>query len=88
MRSSRIVHVAAVLLTAVVGFGAIAGCESDAQTGGLFGALGGAGLGAIIGHQSGHAAEGAIIGGAAGGAGGYVIGNESDKARQRRYEEY
>ena len=43
----------------------------------------GAGIGAIAGHQSGKAAEGALIGGAVGGGTGYIIGNESDKAKMR-----
>ena len=43
----------------------------------------GAGIGAIAGHQSGKAAEGALIGGAVGSGTGYIIGNESDKAKMR-----
>lgn len=63
----------------------LAGCQSDAQTGGLIGA----GLGALAGQAIGDNTTGTLIGAAVGAGAGYVIGNESDKnkARNSRYTE-
>ncbi len=68
-----------VLMTVVLSFGLIilAGCESDAQTGGLLGAGIGAGIGALAGGDT----EGTLIGAAIGGGAGYILGNESDKKK-------
>ena len=84
MRHRLLAMCTALGLSAGVLFGG--GCASDAQTGALLGAGAGAGIGAIVGHNSGrHGGEGAAIGAGIGALGGYIIGNESDKARQRQY---
>lgn len=63
------------------------GCETDAQTGGLLGAAIGAAAGAGIDHNN--RGRGAAIGAAVGGGTGYIVGNESDKKKQRqRYNDY
>ncbi len=59
----------------------LAACRNDAQTGALLGA----GIGALAGQAIGGDTEGTAIGAAAGAGLGYIIGNESDKARERRY---
>ena len=56
----------------------LAGCQSDAQTGALVGGVGGAAAGQAIGGNT----EGTLIGAAVGTGAGYIIGNESDKAKQ------
>lgn len=64
----------------------VAGCQSDAQSGALFGA----GLGALAGQAIGHNTEATLIGTAIGAGAGYIIGNESDKekSRYRRSDDY
>ena len=57
------------------------GCQSDAQTGSLFGA----GLGALAGQAIGHDTGATLLGTAIGASVGYVIGNESDKQQYGRY---
>ena len=57
---------------------ALSGCQTDAQTGALIGV----GVGVLAGQAIGGNTEGTLIGAAAGGALGYIIGNESDKAKQ------
>jgi uncharacterized protein YcfJ len=42
----------------------------------------------VIGHQSGHGGEGAAIGAGVGALGGYIIGNESDKAKAKHNSNY
>ena len=59
----------------------LAGCQNDAQTGALLGA----GIGVLAGQAIGGDTEGTVIGAAAGAGLGYIIGNESDKAREPRY---
>jgi len=76
----------AIITAAVLIF--VSGCETDAQNDALIGSAAGAGIGAIVGHQSGHAAGGALIGGAVGGGAGYIIGNESDKKKERESSQY
>jgi len=56
------------------------GCESDAGNTGLLGAALGVGVGALTGGDSGDLLTGALIGGGAG----YIVGNESDKAKARQ----
>ena len=57
------------------------GCQTDAQTGSLFGA----GLGALAGQAIGHDTGATLLGTAIGASVGYVIGNESDKQQYGRY---
>ncbi len=57
---------------------ALPGCQTDAQTGGLIGL----GVGALAGQAIGGNTGGTLIGAAVGGGLGYIIGNESDKAKQ------
>jgi hypothetical protein len=57
----------------------IAGCQSDAQRGSAFGALVGAGVGQLAGGDT----EATLIGAAVGGTAGYMLGNESDRAKTR-----
>jgi len=62
------------------------GCN-DAQSGALLGA----GVGALAGQAIGGDTKGTVIGTAVGAGVGYVIGNESDKAKQQqrdRYDDY
>jgi len=66
-------------LAVLSGYALIAGCESDAQTGGLVGA----GIGALAGQAIGGDTEGTLIGAAVGGGAGYALGNESDKKKTR-----
>ena len=68
----------AVILTCLT---TLAGCQNDAQTGALLGA----GIGVLAGQAIGGDTEGTVIGAAAGAGLGYIIGNESDKAREPRY---
>ncbi len=68
----------AVVLTCLT---TLAACQNDAQTGALLGA----GIGALAGQAIGGDTEGTVIGAAAGAGLGYIIGNESDKAREPRY---
>jgi len=70
--------VAAVIICTL---GLSSGCETDAQTGALLGSVIGAAAGAGIDHNN--RGEGALIGAGVGAAGGYMIGNESDKKKQR-----
>ncbi|MHC4638026.1 MAG: glycine zipper domain-containing protein [Planctomycetota bacterium] len=63
------------LLTVLSCYALIAGCESDAQTGGLVGA----GVGALAGQAIGGDTQGTLIGAAIGGGAGYAVGNERDK---------
>ncbi len=65
---------------------ALSGCQTDAQTGALIGL----GVGALAGQAIGGNTGGTLIGAAAGGGLGYIIGNESDKAKQEseRRSEY
>lgn len=63
-----------------------AGCETDAQTGALLGAGGGALIGTAI--DDNKRERGAMWGSLAGAAIGYVVGNESDKAKERERNPY
>ena len=56
---------------------AVGGCVNDAQTG----ALAGGALGAVAGQAIGHDTGATLLGAGLGAGGGYIIGNESDKAR-------
>ncbi len=58
------------------------GCQTDAQTGSLFGA----GLGALAGQAIGHDTGATLLGTAIGASVGYVIGNESDKQHYGGYQ--
>ncbi len=60
----------------------IGGCQTDAQTGSLFGA----GLGALAGQAIGHDTGATLLGTAIGASVGYVIGNESDKQQYGGYQ--
>jgi uncharacterized protein YcfJ len=53
---------------------------SDQGKGAIIGGAGGAVVGGIIGHNVGSA----VIGGALGAGGGYIIGNESRKAKEKK----
>jgi uncharacterized protein YcfJ len=53
---------------------------SEQGKGAIIGGAGGAIVGGIIGHNVG----GALIGGAVGAGGGYIIGNESRKAKEKK----
>jgi hypothetical protein len=86
-RSRRLTLPASLTLVVLAAMSPLAGCK-DSEAGALLGAGAGAGLGAVIGHQSGHAGEGAAIGAAAGALGGYIIGNESDKKKDRESGNY
>ena len=71
----------------------LATCVSGPLSGGEKGALAGgalgAGAGAMIGNQlHHHRAAGSAIGGAAGALGAAIIGDQSDAAAQRRYDDY
>jgi uncharacterized protein YcfJ len=70
-----------ILIAAGVGLGLAftAGCESDAQTGGMIGALAGAGIGQLAGGDT----ESTLVGAAVGGGVGYAVGNEQDKQKMR-----
>ncbi len=70
-----------IVLTSATLLGFSAGCESDAQTGGLIGA----GFGALAGQAIGGNTTGTLIGTAVGAGAGYVIGNESDKKKQQQH---
>ncbi len=63
----------------VVGCGLafVIGCANDAQTGAVIGGLAGAGIGQLAGGHT----ESTLIGAAVGTGAGYMIGNESDKAK-------
>ncbi len=76
--SSRPLRGLPVVLTCLT---TLAACQNDAQTGALLGA----GIGALAGQAIGGDTEGTAIGAAAGAGLGYIIGNESDKARESRY---
>ena len=80
------------LISAVVGVGVLggmAGCQSNAGTGALFGGAAGAGLGAAVGsHSHGRAGEGALIGGAIGALGGALIGGDQDRREHERASRY
>ena len=75
----RWARVAVVLVVA----GLLPGC-SDAQAGSLIGA----GLGALAGQAIGGDTKATVIGTAVGAAGGYMIGNESDKSKAARRDDY
>lgn len=68
-----------IVLGVSLGLVFFAGCESEAQTGGLIGSGIGAGVGQAIGGDT----QSTILGGVAGGALGYAIGNEGDKKKER-----
>lgn len=61
------------------GLAFVIGCESSAQTGAVIGGLAGAGIGQLAGGHT----EATLIGAAVGTGAGYMIGNESDKAKTR-----
>ena len=63
------------LLAVLSCYALIAGCESDAQSGGLIGA----GVGALAGQAIGGNTQSTLIGTAIGGGAGYAVGNERDK---------
>ena len=58
-----------------------AGCQTDAQTGGLAGA----GLGALAGQAIGGDTKSTLIGAGIGAGVGYIIGNEKDKKATQNY---
>ena len=66
-----------VLVVVSLGFGFLAGCASDAQTGAAIGSLAGAGIGQLAGGDT----ESTLIGAALGGGVGYMFGNEGDKKK-------
>jgi outer membrane lipoprotein SlyB len=74
-------RIVTVVLTLAIGSTIIfvTGCESDAQTGAVIGGLTGAGIGQLAGGHT----ESTLIGAAVGTGAGYMIGNESDKAKTR-----
>ena len=72
----RVLGLAAILLGATT---MLSGCN-DAQGGALLGA----GIGALAGQAIGGNTEATLIGTAVGAGAGYVVGNESDKEKQRR----
>ncbi len=76
--STRLLRELAVVVTCLT---ILAACQNDAQTGALLGA----GIGALAGQAIGGDTQGTVIGAAAGAGLGYIIGNESDKAREPRY---
>ncbi len=67
----------------LAGAGLLSGCN-DAQAGALLGA----GLGALAGQAIGHDTKATLIGVAVGTGAGYIIGNESDKAKRGPSREY
>lgn len=75
------------MILMLVGLSFTVGCANDAQTGAGLGAMIGAGVGAAV--DDNNRWRGAAIGGAIGAGSGYIIGNESDKAKARdRYNRY
>ncbi len=62
----------------------IVGCQSDAQSGAALGSLAGAGIGQIAGRNT----ESTLIGAAVGGAAGYMLGNESERKKDRAERAY
>jgi hypothetical protein len=76
-RSIRVFGLAALLAGAA---STLTGCN-DAQAGALLGA----GIGALAGQAAGGDTEATLIGTGIGTGVGYIIGNESDKAKQREY---
>ncbi len=77
MRAGRMTLAALVGVISMVG---LMGCQTDAQTGALVGGLGGAALGQAIGGDT----ESTLIGTGVGAGAGYIVGNESDKAKTRQ----
>ncbi|MFH1371843.1 MAG: glycine zipper domain-containing protein [Planctomycetota bacterium] len=63
------------------GLAFVVGCASDAQTGAVIGGLAGAGIGQLAGGHT----ESTLIGAAVGTGAGYMIGNESDKAKTQSH---
>ena len=63
--------------------GLLSGCN-DAQSGALLGA----GIGALAGQAIGGDTKATVIGAAVGGGAGYVIGNESDKAKHQQQHQH
>jgi outer membrane lipoprotein SlyB len=78
MRCFRLAALPALFL----GASFLGGCN-DAQAGLLLGA----GAGALAGQAIGGNTEGTLIGTAVGAGVGYIIGNESDKAKQQYYRQ-
>ncbi len=72
------------LVTCFVWMTAFPGCQSDAQMAALIGT----GLGALAGQATGGDTEGTVIGAATGAGLGYVISNESGKAKQEQHRRY
>ncbi len=66
----------------LLGAASLTGCN-DAQAGALLGA----GAGALAGQAIGRNTEGTVIGTAVGAGLGYMIGNESDKAKEQQYRQ-
>lgn len=68
-----------ILVVIAVCFGSVfvPGCQNDAQVGSAVGVLAGASIGQVAGGNTESTLLGAVIGGGAG----YVLGNESDKAK-------
>ncbi|MGO4725585.1 MULTISPECIES: glycine zipper domain-containing protein [unclassified Inquilinus] len=66
----------------------LAGCQTNEQTGGLFGAGGGALFGGLLGNAVGHDQTSTLIGAGLGAIGGYfvgsAIGRQLDQADQQR----
>ena len=80
-------RLAVIILSVVIGLGALAGCGHPAYRTPLLGA-GGAAAGAVIGHSVTGNGHGAIIGAAAGAAGGLLLGtylDAQDRAAQQQY---
>jgi uncharacterized protein YcfJ len=74
---NRIMMLVIILLASLI---FVSGCASDAGTGTLLGSAAGAGIGYAIGGD----ATGALIGAGVGGVGGYMLGNESDKGKEKK----
>jgi hypothetical protein len=77
LRTIRVLGLAAML----AGSASVLGGCNDAQAGALLGA----GIGALAGQAAGGNTEATLIGTGIGTGVGYIIGNESDKAKQREY---
>ncbi len=89
MNSTRLVSRIRLLALAgsLLGTAGLLNACNDAQAGALLGA----GVGALAGQAIGGDTKGTVIGTAVGAGVGYVIGNESDKAKQQqrdRYDDY
>ena len=84
-RIGKAISATSLVLAAAVALG---GCQTNQQTGGLFGAGGGALFGGLLGNAIGHDQTSTLIGAGLGAIGGYFVGSEIgrqlDQADQRR----